>query len=72
MSLSCMWDIIVACLSGLPFPGILALYIYCIIGISKRRVKYLSKKALWLNLILLTPPVGCLIYLLYRNRIRTE
>ena len=50
----------------------LSLYAYCIIDIHRHKVRYQTKRMLWLNFIWSMPLIGCIIYLLNRKNIWRE
>lgn len=62
-------DLVIGTVLLMMFIPALILYAYCLIDVHKRKTKYASDKAVWLNTILLAPPVlGCIIYLLDRKK----
>jgi len=62
-------DLFTALMFGLPILAALYLYIYCIVDISKRKVKYESRKAVWLNIVWFAPVIGSIIYLFNRDKL---
>jgi len=62
-------DFVIGTVLLIAFVPAFVLYAYCLIDVHKRKTKYPSDKAVWLNVILLAPPVlGCIIYLLDRKK----
>jgi hypothetical protein len=47
----------------------ISLWLYCINDFNKRKSRYLSQKAGWLNILILFPLAGSLIYLVLRKDI---
>ena len=62
-------DTVFAALIGLLLIFCIGLYVYCVVDIHKHKVKYQSRRLVWLNLIWGSPIVGCIIYLLNRKNI---
>jgi heme/copper-type cytochrome/quinol oxidase subunit 2 len=61
-------DILIGGSLLLIFLSVLALNIYCIVDISKRKSKYQWKKMVWLNMVWAMPVIGSFIYLYYRKQ----